>query len=123
MRQLTYAKNGDLEEVLRGDETLLGLVDHETAEAQGAQHNAEAEEGLEQHHRVQTLVLRRLSPDARVKRLCSLPPGVVSQALLIGHRSLNKMEFTFLIRGQELRVTPIYLLHTLRFATWSIFAG
>ena len=112
MRQLTYAKNGDLEEVLRGDETLLGLVDHETAEAQGAQHNAEAEEGLEQHHGVQTLVLWRLSPDARVKRLGSVPPGVVGQALLIGHGGLNKMEFTLLIRGQELRVTPyIYFIH------------
>ena len=33
MNQLTYAKNGDLEEVLGGDQTLLGLVDHETAEA------------------------------------------------------------------------------------------
>ena len=92
MRLLTYAQDGDLEEVLRGDEALLGLVDHETAEAQGAHHNAEPEEGLEQHHGVQALVLWRLSPDARVKWLCSVPPGVVSQTLLIGHGGLSKME-------------------------------
>ena len=90
MNQLTYAKNGDLEEVLGGDETLLGLVDHEAAEAQGADHDAEPEEGLEQHHGVQTLVLGRLSADARVKRLGSVSPGVVGQTLLIGHRGLNK---------------------------------
>lgn len=90
MNQLTYAKNGDLEEVLGGDETLLGLVDHEAAEAEGADHHAEPEEGLEQHHGVQALVLGRLSADARVKRLGSVPPGVVGQALLIGHRGLNK---------------------------------
>ena len=90
---------------MRGDEALLGLVDHETAEAQGAHHNAEPEEGLEQHHGVQALVLGRLSANAGIERLRPEPPGVVGQTLLVGHRGLNTMDFTFQIRSRELRVT------------------
>ena len=122
--QLTYSKNGNLKKVLGGDETLLWLIDHEAAEAQGPRHDAETQEALEEDHRVQTLVLRRLLSDVCKEWLHAVSPGVINKTFLIGHRCLKsygcfRLDVTFPIRRMKLAVSPAYIY----FIHWDLQLG